>query len=378
MTVQGFCDPRFERVRAAFAENFDTGADVGASAAIIRDGEFVVDLWGGYWDAAKTVPWQRDTIVATASTTKTMTALCALLLADRGALDLDAPAARYWPEFGVNRKASITTAQMLGHTAALPGWDEKIAPTDLYDWEKATTLLAHQAPWWEPGTSSGYHAATQGYLVGEIIRRITGQSVGQFFRAEFAGPLMADYHIGLPPSCDARMAPSIPAPPEAAPVPEPGSIAWRVATNPPLLEITDWTAFFRAEIPASNGVGNARAVALIQSVLAQDGEAGGKRFLSPEGCRRALVQQSDGMDLVFAQPVKFAMGYALSLGGLTFGKGPSCFWGGSGGSLIVIDFEARMTIAYVMNRLVGAPFGDPRNMRIVNAAYASLPDDRAI
>src|SRR5208282_2282917 len=188
MTVEGYCDPRFERVRSAFAVNFDSGADLGASVAVTIDSNFVVDLWGGFRDQAKTAPWERDTIVATASTTKTMTALCALLLADRGELDLDAPAARYWPEFAANGKSGITTAQMLGHTAALPGWTEPMEPSDLYDWEKSTTLLARQAPWWPPGTASGYHASTQGYLVGEVVRRITGRTIGRFFRSEIAMP----------------------------------------------------------------------------------------------------------------------------------------------------------------------------------------------
>jgi CubicO group peptidase (beta-lactamase class C family) len=378
VTIDGVCNPRFERVRSAFAKNFDSGADVGASVAVTIDGKFVVDLWGGFRDPARTAPWERDTIVATASTTKTMTALCALILADRGELDLDVPAARYWREFAANGKSEITTAQMLGHTAALPGWTEPMAPSDLCDWEKSTTLLARQSPWWAPGTASGYHASTQGYLVGEVVRRITGQTVGQFFRSEIARPLGADYHIGLAPEHDVRMALSISAPKDAEPVPQPRTIASRVATNPSLDEITDWVAFFRAEIPAGNGVGNARSVALIQSILACGGEARGRRFLSRAGCERALVQQSDGVDLVFAAPVKFATGYALELGALKFGRGRSCFWGGSGGSLIVIDFEARMTIAYVMNRMIGAPFGDPRNTRIVKAVYASLADGSAI
>jgi CubicO group peptidase (beta-lactamase class C family) len=374
VSVEGTWDRRFESVRDAFAKNFASDADVGASAAVTIDGKLVVDLWGGWLDVEKTKPWKRDTIVATASTTKTMTALCALLLADRGELDLDVPTAHYWPEFGGNGKSGITTAQMLGHTAGLPGWSEPMLPTDLYDWEKATTLLARDAPWWEPGSASGYHASTQGYLVGEVIRRITGSTVGHFFAREIATPLHADFFIGLPPEQSVHMGASISPPKGSEPVLQPGSMAWRVATNPPLDRIEDWDAFFRAEIPAGNGVGNARAVALIQSILACGGETNGRRFMSHGGCERALVQQSNGSDLVFGFPVQFATGYALSLGPFKFGRGRSCFWGGSGGSLIVIDFEARMTIAYVMNRLVGAPFGDPRNAAIVEAVYASLND----
>ena len=359
-------------MRETFAANFSERGDIGASAAVTIDGKLAVDLWGGWRDAEKTFPWQRDTVTLTASTTKTMTALAALLLADRGELDLDAPVARYWPAFSQNGKRAVTTAQCLGHTAGVPGWSEPMAPEDLFDWQKCTTLLAREAPWWAPGTASGYHALTQGYLVGEVIRRITGETPGRFFAREFAEPLAADFHIGLPQECDARLAPTIPAPDPNEVPPAPGSIAHRVGTNPDFQKVKNWVEFLRAEIPAANGVGNARAVAQIQSVLATGGEGVGRRILSREGAMRVLTQQSDGVDRVFASPVRFALGYALALGPLKFGRGRSCFWGGAGGHLIVVDFEERMTIAYVMNKSVGVPFGDPRNRAIVNAVYESL------
>src|SRR4051812_18895122 len=200
--VQGTFDPAFEGVRDALAANLDSGADVGASVAVIVDGDTVVDIWGGHIDEAKTQPWQQDTIINVWSTTKTMTALCALLLADRGELDLDAPVARYWPEFKAAGKEGVEVRHLLSHNAGLSGWQEPMAPEDLYDWEKSTSLLAAQEPWWEPGTASGYHAITQGYLVGEVVRRITDQSVGAFFKREFAEPLGADFHIGLAPEHD--------------------------------------------------------------------------------------------------------------------------------------------------------------------------------
>ena len=158
----------------------------------------VVDLWGGWADVAKTRPWEKDTIVNVYSTTKTMTALCALILADRGELDFDAPVARYWPEFAANGKAAVKVSHLMSHSAGLSGWKEPLKPEDIYDWDKAVALLAAQAPYWEPGTASGYHAVTQGYLVGEVVRRISGRSLGTFFREEVAGPLGADFHIGLP------------------------------------------------------------------------------------------------------------------------------------------------------------------------------------
>ncbi|MDA0365193.1 MAG: serine hydrolase, partial [Chloroflexi bacterium] len=156
------------------------------------------DLWSGFADEARTRPWERDTIINVYSTTKTMTALCALMLADRGELDLHAPVARYWPEFAQNGKGAIEVRHLLSHSSGLSGWEQPLTVHDLYDWEKATTLLAAQAPWWEPGTASGYHSLTQGYLVGEVIRRVSGRSPGTFFREEVAEPLGADFHIGLP------------------------------------------------------------------------------------------------------------------------------------------------------------------------------------
>ncbi|MFI4933344.1 MAG: serine hydrolase domain-containing protein [Caulobacterales bacterium] len=370
--VQGLCPPQFEGVRRAFEANFASGADVGASVAITIDGDLAVDLWGGSLDEAGHRPWEKDTIVGVASTTKTMTALCALLLADRGELDLDAPVARYWPQFAAAGKEGVLVRHCLGHTSGLPGWTQKIAFEDYYDWEKVTSLLAAQAPWWAPGTASAYHASTQGFLVGEVVRRITGQSLGTFFAHEVAGPLGGDFHIGLDPKHDHRLSPSIPNPEPPAPVGDATSIWGRIAFNPvtPKLSEID-SRWLRAEIPAGNGVGNARSIALIQSVLACGGEVRGRRLMSPEGCEAVLRQQSDGVDLAFLTPCRWAMGFSLQLGEMTFGP-RTCFWGGSGGSLIIVDMPRRMTFAYAMNKLVGAPFGDPRNAPLVAATYAAL------
>src|SRR5258706_3582504 len=212
----GFVADPFAAARDAFEANLASGADVGASFCATLEGETVVDLWGGFDDAARTRPWVKDTIVNVYSTTKTMTALTALLIADRGELDFDAPVARYWPEFAANGKARVKVSHVMSHAAGLSGWKEKVGKHDLYDWEKMTSLLAAQAPYWEPGTACGYHALTQGYLVGEIVRRITGRSLGTFFRQEVAEPLGADFHIGLPASEDARVAELIPPPPGQA------------------------------------------------------------------------------------------------------------------------------------------------------------------
>ncbi len=174
--VHGFAQDRFAAVKTLFEENIASGAEIGASFSATVNGETVVDLWGGHADPARTRPWEKDTIVNVYSTTKTMTALTALLLADRGLLDFDAPVARYWPEFAANGKAAVKVSHLMSHSAGLSGWKEKVSKSDIYDWEKATALLAAQAPFWEPGTAPGYHALTQGFLVGEVIRRITGKT----------------------------------------------------------------------------------------------------------------------------------------------------------------------------------------------------------
>lgn len=373
-SIDGVCSDRFAAVRNAMALNFDEGLDVGASVAITIDGELLVDLWGGHADEARRVPWERDTITNVWSTTKTMTALCALMLADAGAIDLHAPVARYWPEFAAAGKEGIEVRHLLGHTSGLSGWQEPITVETLFDWEQATSLLAAQAPWWEPGTASGYHAITQGFLVGEVIRRVTGRTVGQFFAAEVAGPLGADFHIGLDPSQFGRVANVIPPPPLSMGEVDHASIAFRTLANPLLDASWAWTeAWRRAEIPAANGHGNARSVAIAQSVLACGGEVGGRRFLSAEGCQRVFEEQAHGTDLVLGVPLRFGIGYGLNSPEMPMGASKRlCFWGGWGGSLIIVDLDARMTIAYVMNRMGQGTVGDARGARIVTAAYASL------
>jgi CubicO group peptidase (beta-lactamase class C family) len=211
--VQGTVDARFEAMREVLQRNIDSGADLGASVAVVLEGEPVVDLWGGWSDTDRTKPWERDTLVNVWSSTKTMMALSALVLVERGELDLYQKVAHYWPEFAANGKADIEVRHLLSHTSGVSGWDQPVAVEDLYDWEKSTSMLAAQAPWWEPGTQSGYHALNQGHLVGEVIRRVTGKQLGRFFADEIAGPLGADFHIGLDPSEFHRVSNVVPPPP---------------------------------------------------------------------------------------------------------------------------------------------------------------------
>ena len=351
----GTCSARFEPLRELFAAKLESGEDLGASLAFNIDGEVVVDLWGGWADEARTVPWTEDTITNVFSTTKSMTSLAALVLVDRGELDLDATVARYWPEFAADGKAGIKVRQLLSHTSGVSGWEQPITLEDLYDWDKSTALLAAQAPWWEPGTASGYHALNYGHLIGEVIRRITGRRLGEFFAAHLAGPLGADFHIGLPPSEFHRVAnvvppPPPPAPPNDSPLLDPNSVAFKSMSNPVMTPETTWTeGWRRADIGAANGHGNARSLARLQSAVACGGEVDGVRLLSPQTIDRIFEVQSHGIDLVIGIPSKWGLGYGL------FPEGRGCAFGGYGGSLVVIDADRRMTFAYVMNKM--APGG---------------------
>jgi CubicO group peptidase (beta-lactamase class C family) len=373
--IEGFAHDRFAKVREVFVGNFASGADLGASVCVTVNGETVVDLWGGYADAAKIRPWQRDTIINVYSTTKTMTALTALLLADRGLIDFSAPVAKYWPEFAANGKAGVTVAQLMSHASGLSGWKETISTSDLYDWEKMTSLLAAQAPFWEPGSAPGYHAITQGYLVGEVIRRVTGKSIGTVFREEIAGPLGADFWIGLPASEDDRVAELIPPPPGEAvgAGAQQSEIQRNMATNPGIdVAETKTRAWRGAEIPAAGGTGNARSVAEIHAILANGGVAKGKRFLSEAGCRRALELQIEGTDLVMGIPARFGLGFGLAGGLIPLPNPNTMFWGGYGGSIAIIDMDARMSLSYVMNVMRGTTTGDLRGFGLAMAAWESL------
>jgi CubicO group peptidase (beta-lactamase class C family) len=370
--VAGRCHERFAAVRDVFENNLDQGADLGASFAVYVDGEPVVDIWGGHVDAERSTPWLEDTIVNVWSTTKVMTAMCALVLSDAGELDLHARVVRYWPEFGTAQKRDVEVRHLLGHTSGLAGWTAPMSVEDLYDWEKATSLLAGEEPWWTPGTASGYHALTQGYLVGELVRRITGQRLGRFFAEQVADPLDADFFIGTPEDADSRVAQVVP-PERLARISEDDApMASRTFLNPLLTAETSWSIpWRRAEVPAANGHGNARSVGAVLSVLACGGEARGVRLLSGAACERVLEEQSNGRDLVLGVPIRFGMGFGLS-GGLVSGGPRSCFWGGWGGSIVVADLGTRTCAAFVMNKMSSGLLGDERGASLVKAAFAAV------
>ncbi|MFH9547325.1 serine hydrolase domain-containing protein [Streptomyces sp. NPDC017435] len=371
--IQGSYDDLFAAVPTALAALLD-GGDAGGSVAVFVDGEPVVDVWGGFADVAGGVPWQTDTVVNVYSVTKTMTALCALVLADRGDLDPDAPVARYWPEFAAAGKEAVLVRHLLSHTAGLPDWVGPVA--EIYDWPAATARLAAQAPLWEPGSAAGYHSLTQGFLVGEVVRRITGRSPGDFFADEIAGPLGADFHMGLSAEDDHRVAPTVPPPSRdedytaSAPGATPAAAEAGPVGAPTAIRVRDGNsvAWRRAQIPAASGFGNARSVALVQSAMACGGSVRGVRLLSQAGCDRAWEEQFSGEDRRLGMPVSWGLGYGR-FGG-TYG------WGGWGGSMVMIEPESRMVVAYVTNQM-REPAQDTRGMDLVMAAYDGLQGLRA-
>ena len=372
--ANGFVQGRFAGIRTAFEANLASGEDVGASFCATLEGETVADLWGGWADEARTRPWERDTIVNVYSTTKTMTALTALLLADRGVLDFDAPVARYWPEFAANGKERIKVSHVMSHAAGLSGWKEPIRREDIYDWDKVTALLAAQAPFWEPGTACGYHAITQGFLVGEVVRRITGRSLGTVFREEIAKPLGADFHIGLPESEDGRVADLIP-PPAGSSIEDTAAseLAKNMATNPGINPLDTRTRAWRAaEIPAAGGHGNARSIAEVHALLANGGIAKGKRLMSEAGCRKALELQIEGTDLALGVPARYGMGFGLPSEFLPMPNPNTLFWGGYGGSLAIIDMDARVSLGYAMNKMGRTTTGDMRATGLATAFWQGL------
>jgi CubicO group peptidase (beta-lactamase class C family) len=376
--VQGHCDPRFERVRSAFADAFRAGHEVGASFAVAVDGEMVVDLWGGFADAARTRPWERDTLVCLYSTTKGPTALCAHLLADRGALDLDAPVARYWPEFAQAGKQAIPVRHLLSHQAGLAGVPDSIGAEDFYDWDAMVDALAAEAPAWEPGTAHGYHALTFGHLVGEVVRRVSGRTLGTFFREEVAERLGADLHIGLGAEHDARVAELIPpeenemraALRDAGPGSLPARALDHAAADPKRTGTRAWRG---AEIPAANGHGNARALARIYSALACGGAVDGVRLLAPETLERASALAASGPDLVIRFPMFWGLGFMRNDFKVLYGPNPDSYGHtGFGGSFAFADPGARTAVGYAMNRMAATLAGEVRGASLVAATYACL------
>lgn len=382
----GTLDERFAALPDLLRANVEDGTELGASLCVVHHGEVVVDIWDGWFDRDKTLPWLQDTLTPVWSITKTMTNLAALVLVDRGQLDVNERVAHYWPEFGANGKADVRVRHLLGHTSGVSGWAQPVTVDDLYDWDKSTAMLAAQEPWWEPGTASGYHLLNQGHLVGEVVRRITGLSLGQFFAKEIAGPLGADFHIGMDPADFDRVSPVTPPRPldlDLSAI-DPDGIPVRTLTGPFVnVSETRTERWKTAEIPAANGHGNARSVARVQSLVSHSGEVDGVRLLSPKTLDLIFDEQAHGTDVVLDVLLRFGIGYALpepkTVPSVPAGR--RCFWGGLGGSFVLNDLENNLTIAYVMNKMVfeyapgtrlARPAGDARSDAYIAAIYKAL------
>jgi len=377
--IKGYCDDKFAAVKEAFRKNFEDDLEVGASFAATVDGKFVVDIWGGYADEKKTRPWEKDTIVNVYSTTKVMTAICAHMLVDRGLLDVDAPVVKYWPEFGQAGKEKIPVRYLLSQQSGVAGWDEPFPVEGLYDWDRMIKLLEKQQPMWEPGKQWGYHALTFGYLLGELVRRITGKTLGTFFREEVATPLNADFHIGVPEEVDHRVSKLIP-PPMPKPG-EPGSMVFdsktvqgRVMMNPINTAETSWERAWRAaEIPAANGHGNARSLARVGAAMACGGELDGVRLMGMTTIEKALEEQSYETDLVTQMPIRYGLGFGLPNKEMPVGPNPrTLYWAGWGGSMVIMDLDARLSWGYAMNKMAGTDAPDMRAAIMAQALYQSL------
>jgi len=377
--IDGQCEPAFERVRDALAEVLASGFEVGAALAVYVDGTAVVDLWGGFADAARTRPWQRDTIVNLYSVGKAISAVCALRLVDAGLLDLDAPVARYWPEFAQANKARLPVRYLLTHQAALPAIARSLPSGSWRSWETITEGLAAQAPWWEPGAGHGYHVNTQGFLIGEVVRRITGKTFGAYLRESITRPAGIDFFVGLEPELDLRCADVLPMQPspETAELQVSGLSLMRLNAyrNPPEISgtgVVNTRSWRAAEVPSTNGHGNARAVARLYSALAGTGVLDGVRVLSPEIIARAGEEQVYGEDIVLQRPTRFGLGFQLSMAERRLGPSPRAFGHfGAGGSLGFADPDSRLAFGYAMNQ--GRGGWQHKHVRhMIDLVYAAL------
>jgi CubicO group peptidase (beta-lactamase class C family) len=380
--ISGRVDPRFDAVRDAFAESFRSRGELGAGVSVVVDGRPVVELWGGFVDRERTRPWASNTLVNVWSTTKGWTSVCLHRLVEAGAIDLDAPVARYWPEF---RAEQVRVHMLLDHTAGLPAVRETLPPEALFDWKAMTTALAATDPWWPPGSKHGYHPVTFGWLVGELIRRVTGVMPGRWFRENVAGPLALDAHIGLAEEDDARVADIRPMPRKLEGPPtlleqvmsDPTSMTARAFTNPISMVLPGTVrsrAWRGAELPAVNGHATAAAIARLYGALARGGELDGVRVLGREAIARAATERVHGPDAVLGVPTRFGLGFMLPQDGdESYGPNRECFGHtGAGGSIGFADPVANVGFGYVTNRMGTAILIDPRTRALIDAVYTSL------
>jgi CubicO group peptidase (beta-lactamase class C family) len=377
VTIEGSVAPGLEAARDAFAANFSREGDyqeVGAALCVYRDGQVIADLWGGHADGARTKLWTADTLINVWSTTKLAAAVCVARLVDRGVIAYAQPVAEVWPEFAQAGKAAVTIADVMSHQAGLPGWVEPTTLDDLYDADLVCERLAAQAPAFPPGIANSYHAATYGFLAGEIVRRACGQTLGALFRDEIAGPLGADFHIGLPDWQEPRVAellpPRSPVDTSAMDLPLPARMALsNPEQDPARPNDRRWRA---AELPALNGQASARGVARLAAALARGGELDGARVLSPAAVEAMSVVAADRLDLMLGFNPQWGMGVAHNLIGVYGGNPRTIGHSGWGGSFGCADPDGRIAIGYVMNQMGSELVGDPRGKALADAVYVAL------
>ena len=391
---EGVCKPGFERVAEAFGKNFDQNGEIGGSVCLTVGGETVVDLWGGVADPKTQKPWTRDTVSVVYSCTKGATALCAHILASRGQLDLDAPVIALWPEFGQHGKDRVTTRMMLDHSAGVPALRAKVKPDGPYEWDYMTGRLAEEEPFWEPGTRNGYHGFTFGWIVGEMVRRVSGKSLGTFFQDEVAKPLGLDFWIGLPEEIEPLVAPMISHIYKAADATTPFLTDLRNRQSVASLfffNVGAWLpggantrAGHAAEIGAANGITNARGLAGMYAPLAQ---GGGKLVDAKTLARMSEVSMATHDDATLRIPTRFALGFMKSMDNRKRSIAAT-LWGedcdsvilgsaafghvGAGGSLGFADPAAGLSFGYTMNKMGPGLLMNERGQALVDAAYLSM------
>ncbi|KAK2779482.1 hypothetical protein FQN53_001378 [Emmonsiellopsis sp. PD_33] len=381
--VHGHCTPPFQKVQSLFQQFISSSEETGASLTVNIDGETVLDLWGGYFDAARTKPWTEDTLVPLASTTKMISSLAVLMLVDSGAISVHDKVSKYWPEFGTNGKEDVEIRHLLSHTSGVAGWDEKITMDEICDVVPSAAKLATQAPWWPPGTASAYHAWNFGHLLSEIVRRVTGMSLKQFIAEKITGPLGADLQLGLVEKDWSRTTELILAPPPAeAPESKSGPLFLKAIGNPmPTPGMGKTPAWRQGEIGASNGYGNARSLNTILSTITLAGRESSsdnsRQLLSKATAELIFEEQSRGIDLAIGMAIRFGIGYALRGDGDTWvdewmPEGKIAYWGGAGGSLGIMDFDRRVTISYVMNKGSNSVIGNTASKAYIAAIYEAL------
>lgn len=391
--VNGTCDSRFTAVKDLLQANINADEELGASIVVNVNGENVVDIWGGYSDPSKSKFWEEDTVTNVWSSSKTVVSLAALLLIDRGLIDPFENVSKYWPEFAQNGKENIEVRHFLSHSSGLSGWADPIAIHEVCDLESSTTRLAAQAPWWTPGSASGYHSLTMGHLLNELTQRVTSKSLAEFVTTELAGPLDADFTFGVPTSEYHRVATIIPppAPPadwkpdaptdtDADPKPkiDMSSIFAKTLMNPLMdANFANQDFWRQACVPAANGFTNARGIAKLLSIISCSGTLDGKQWLKPQTVDLIFEEQTNGPDLVISAKTRFGIGFGLN--GVEDGgaghwipDGKICFWGGWGGSMVVCDVGRGVTITYMMNKMSNAGLGSGLAKYYIWEVYKAL------